>query len=221
MKAKIFSLLLLFLLPTLSAAGEVFDGLETYYATLPGQLFPGEGQRLEQFFLVGDDDTVRLRWSGHAAGHEHTVGVHDGVMTIDRHRFKPKTIRMFPGQTFSEFNLGLGTRVYFAKGWACLDSTSMTASGRAVRYKSVYLVKLAKKNPTAWKLPNLLASCGGIRLQDNQIEFDKIDYRGTQDDPRGLVFTTYVIRNGKFVPTGRIHYASLVEPGNVYKFQLD
>jgi hypothetical protein len=223
MKSNFFALSFLFLLPTLSAASEVFDGYETYYATLPGQLFKSEGQELEQYFFEGEDEATRLGWSGTAAGRQHTVALHNSVITIDKRTLKPATIHMFPGESFGETDLGRGTTIYFANGWACLENTPATASGTAVRHQQVYLIKLAKTKPSAWKLPTLFAACAGIRLHENLIEFDQIKYRYRADEdlPSGVVLTTYAIRNDKFAPTGHNRSASFVEPDNVYKFRLD
>lgn len=213
---------LLILSPALAYASPVFDGYDSYYATLHGQLFQGKGIDLQPYGVPGHE-SVRLSWSGAAGGSKHAINIRDGVLAVDGHTFKPKTIRTFPGEVISDGDLDSGSTAYFTHGWACVDNTPRSASGTAVRHKAVYLVKLNKSKPSAWKLPSLFAACAGVRLQSGQIRFDKAEYRykDGQDEPIGVIFQEYTIQGNSFSPTSAKKIATFTEPDNVYKFEIE
>ena len=212
----------LLLVPTLAAAGTVFDGYAAYYATLPGQLFRGQPIELQPYSVQGDEG-VRLGGSGTAIGRRHKVEIRDGVLAIDGYVLKPRSVKAFPDEAVSDGDLGIGATAYFASAWACVENTPRSASGTAVRHKAVYLVRLTNKKPQAWKLPSLFAACRGIREQAGQIRFDKVEYRYAdgQDFPQGVSFREYAIQGGRFVPSDSVRTATFVERDNVYRFVID
>jgi len=213
---------LLLMVPATVLAGTVFNGYETYYATLPDRLFHDKGVELQPYSEVGDAD-LRYGWSGTVGGRKHSVRINNGVLSIDRRALLSTTIVAFPDEVVNGGDLGLGSIAYFSPGWACVENTQMSASGTAVRHKAVYLFRLTKGKPGAWKLPSLFASCTGIRAKDGRITFDKIEYRYQlgKDDPVGISLNEYAIASGKFIPSQRSRSATFNEPGNVYKFSID
>lgn len=220
MRMNHFAVLLF--LPTWALAAEVFNGYETYYSSLPNRLFLSSGVELEPFSLEGEPE-VRYVWQGMAAGRHHKVELKEGKIILDGRTWLAKSIKAFPGEVVNAGDLGRGAVAYFAAGWACVENTPASASGTAVRHKSVYLLRLGRSKPQGWKLPSLFASCQGLRFLNGQVRFDKLEYRyqGGKDEPAGVVLNEYAIKSGRFVPLAGKHFASFVEEGNVYRFLLD
>lgn len=212
----------LLLLPALASAGTVFDGYEAYYAKLPGQLFHGKGIHFQPYGVKGEK-AVRLGWSGTAGGRQHVLEIRNGVLAIDGQVIKPAAVNTFPDEVVNEGDLGIGSIAYFTPEWACVENTPASASGTAVRHKAIYLVRLVHSKPQAWKLPSLFQTCRGIRKQENQIIFDKVEYQyqAEQDDPIGVLFKEYIIQGNTFTSSGHSRTASFVESGNVYRFSID
>lgn len=212
----------LLLLPVLAQATSVFDGYEEYYSSLPNPLFPRQGIALEAFSREGEND-VRFGWKGEVGGNHHNVEVRKGQLKIDGWVLPAKSVKAFPGEVVNPGDLGRGSIAYFAADWACVENTPSSASGSAVRHKSVYLVSLTKAKPQAWKLPSLFASCQGIRSHRGQIRFDKVEYRyiSGKDESVGVVFNEYAIQSGRFVPLAGKQEATFVEADNVYKFSIN
>lgn len=211
----------LFLLPAVTSAATVFDGYEAYYASLPNRMFQSQGIALQPYSLEGDD-VVRYAWQGKAAGRHQRIELRDGRLQINGRFLLPKQVKAFPDETVSETDLGAGTAAHFAAGWLCVENTPPSASGTAVRHKSVYLIKQEGKQHRGWKLPGLFASCSGIRQQGRLILVDQARYRYLegQDQPAGVVFDEYRIRGDRFVATGHTRTSTFVEAGNVYKFSV-
>lgn len=217
---KLFGPLLL--LPALASAGTVFDSYESYYATLPGQLFHEKGFRLRPYSLQGDKG-IRFGWSGTIGDRRHAIEIRNGVLAVDGYALKPKAVNTFPDEVVSDGDLDIGSTAYLAPGWICVENVPSSASGTAVRHKAVYLVRLTNPKPRAWKLPSLFQACGGVRQQISRVMFDKVEYRyqAEQDDPVGVFFKEYIIRGNTFTLSGRSRSASFIEFGNVYKFSID
>lgn len=205
--------------PVMSHAATLFDGYEAYYASLPNQLFHDKGKALQPYSLASDD-LVRHQWQGNAAGRKQRIELHDGQLTINGRLLKTKDITVFPDEVVSNTDLGAGTSVYFSPGWLCAENTPASASGTAVRHKSVYLIKQTGRRLQGWKLPSLFASCAAIRTQNKTITFYKVTYRylDGQDEPQGADFKEFAIRGDTFVATGGAQSSTFVETGNVYKF---
>lgn len=207
--------------PVIAQAATVFDGYEAYYATLPNRLFKGQGVELQPYSLKGDAQ-VRFGWQGNVNGRQNKIDVRDGLLVINGRTLNRSRIKVFADEIASDSDLGLGTTAYFASGWTCVENTPSTASGSAVRHKAVYLIKQTGKTHKEWKLPSLFASCAAVRFQGNLVIFDKVTYRYSdgQDEPQGVEFTEYIIKDNKFVVTPSKRSATFVEPGNVYKFSI-
>ena len=213
------------LLPAIPVASPiVFDGYEAYYATLSDRLFEAKtAVELEAYSLEGSE-SAHFRWAGIAQGQRHVVEIRKGALSIDGHVLRLRSARVFPSETATDEDLGRGSVAYVATGWMCVENVPASASGTAVRHKSVYLVRLGQAKLQAWKLPSLFASCLGIRRRDGQVRFDKVEYRYSEghDTPAGVVFKDYEIRSDKtFASTGLERVASFLEPENVYRFSLD
>lgn len=226
-----YALLLLLSVATITSAATVYDNHIEYYATLKNQLFPSQGIRLEGYFLVGSGDIMRFGWSGFAGGKQHSIDMVNSVIKLDGFVLKPKMVKVFPGERkIRSSELGDGTYAYFARGWACFEYTGPT-SGIADRYQSVLLIKLQGTKPTVWRLPSLFGTCQGIRLKNNQIVFDKIEYKKNPKEPPaeqydqymiyGLIFKEYVIQGNKFKPTGHSRSATSVDPKDNWAFSFD
>ncbi|AAQ59799.1 hypothetical protein [Chromobacterium violaceum] len=206
-------------LPFGAQAGNLFDGYEAYYTSLPGQLFRGGSHELEPFSREGSEDVI-YGWKGRDAGQQHAVELRDGRIKIDGKAFPVRSVKPFPDEVVNAGDLGRGAEAYFAPGWACIEGTPPSASGTAARHKSVYLIQLRKRQ--AWKLPTLFASCLGVRIKAGLPAFDKVQYRyqDGNDEPAGVTFTEYAIKGGMYVEAGNVRSAAFVEAGNVYKFTL-
>ncbi|AUH51788.1 hypothetical protein CXB49_13640 [Chromobacterium sp. ATCC 53434] len=207
-------------LPSAAQADKLFDGYEAYYSTLPGQLFRGGSHGLAPFGSEGSEAVI-YGWTGRDAGRPHAVELHDGWIKIDGKALRMRSVKAFPGEVINAEDLGRGAEAYFADGWACIEGTPPSASGTAVRHKSVYLIQLSKQRQ-AWKLPTLFASCLGVRMKAGLPAFDKVQYRyqDGNDEPAGVSFTEYAIKGGMYVEAGNVCSAAFVEAGNVYKFTL-
>ncbi len=211
--------------PALSAAGtQVFEGYEAYYATLQGTLFKAEDAIQLDAQPSPSGASVNLKWRGKVGGRvTRSVEIGNGVLVIDQQQ-PIRTTRAFPGETISAGDLGRGTVAYFTSGWTCIENTPSSASGTAVRHKAVYLIRTGSRQAASWKLPSLFASCTNVRLDMEQIRFDKAEYRykAGQDFPVGVLFREHLIGpNNEFAPTGQERSASFVEPENVYRFSVD
>jgi hypothetical protein len=216
---------LFLLLPSVSLAVAVFDGYEEYYATMPGQLFRGEGNSVETGFMTDDPDTPVYFWSSKVSGKERHVKLRNGVITIDGKIINPfdsKSVRYFRGEAPSQDNFDGSALIWFSTDWMCLEGHP--GNGKyGSRHSAVYLIKWKEKKPRAWILPSLFASCNGIRLQNDRIEFDKVEYhpKNDVDNATGLVFTTHSIINGKFVASGQKRHATFIERDNAWKFSIN
>lgn len=146
-----------------------------------------------------------------------------GMLTINGRVLKRNRIQPFPGEVVGETDLGMGAVVYFSPGWTCIENTSMSASGSAVRHRVVYLINRGTNGYQAWKLPSLFAHCTSIRMKRLQILVQEASYRYTdgQANPTGVRFGEFALTKGRFTPTHVKQTITFAEPGNVYKFFLD
>jgi hypothetical protein len=235
------ALALMLFLPALVLAteGAVHDDYEAYYATLPGRLFSKQAR--VDFFIIekneissvesadenldierGDDPRRRIAVRFYPASHRFSV-------KIGAYPFNPRQATRFPGERSGDNSLDLGTIAFLAPDRVCLENTPSSASGTAVRHRSVFLIDFSKKRPQAWQLPSLFGTCAAVRMDHGQIRFDKVEYRYEKDasgqdqgPPIGIAFHEYAIRGKKFVRTARAaRNATFVEVGNVYRFRLD
>ncbi|MCL1861514.1 MAG: hypothetical protein FWG52_08310 [Proteobacteria bacterium] len=221
-----------------------FDDFDKYYATQQDRLFSGKGIEMNMYQNArGDDAYFALEDTSEKYGRKVKIKVdadHDTLsFMIDGHIFEPRQIKMFPGEgSISYSDLSMDTAVYFKSDWTCLEDTPKTARSTGIGDKSVFLVKTSKGHkPQAWKLPNLYASCSGIRMKNGQVMFDKIEYRfqkgkdisswltnspSCQGAPIGVSFKEYIIQGGKFKRTKKPpQNATFVDPCDVFKFTLD
>ena len=228
MKRIIISALII---PSIALASNdtIFEVYDEYYATLPGKLFQGKVIELP---MVGDG-VLSYGWNGTVDGHRHKVVVrqmdNDDLLLIDNHKIDPKKIKIFPGESeyYQTIDLAGSARspvVYFASGWACVQSPE---PGLAIIHVPVYLIRLQKEykhKMKVWALPSLHGSCQQIRMQSGHIMFDKVEYRYRkgQDEPIGVSFNEYTIREGKFNRTNKPpQNATFVDPCDVFRFTLD
>lgn len=164
-------------------------------------------------------------WEGIVNGEARRVVLENGTIRLERLSFRISAAKAFPDETLHKSDLGMGTEAFFSHGYVCLENTPASASGTAVRHKSVFLIRTSAK-PKAFKLPSLFASCLGIRFVDGQQPaFDKVEYvyqrQRDQDYPRGVIFSEYSLGGDEFVATGIVVRATFVEPENVYRFSIE
>lgn len=208
-------------LPFLSHAANLFDDYESYYLTLSNRLFNSASHDLEPFSMEGSEG-VFYGWSGFDSGRQRSVELQDGQLTIDDEPFPTHVVKPFPREKIYNGDLGLGAKVYFTDSWVCVEGSPPSASGTAVRHQSVYLI-LMGNNPMAWKLPSLFASCIGVRMSGGSPAFDSIRffYQKGKEQPLGVDFTEYKIKDGLFLEAGNKRRAIFLDGGNVYKFMVE
>lgn len=214
--------LLALFIPTVAFAGPVFEGYDAYYSTLPAPLFRSSEKVPLKPYSVRPEDDVRFAWDGEVAGVRRKVILEKGTIRLDQWVFRMNAAKAFPGETLDTGDLGMGTDAYLAGAHVCLENTPGSASGSAIRHKSVYLI-WTDPRPKLFKLPSLFASCRGIRLIDGRPTFDKVEYLYVdgQDQPSGVTFTEYALRGDSFGATGHVVTAKFLELGDVYRFAVD
>ncbi len=197
MKTKLYLLLCGVLVNPFAWSQTVYDGYEAYHRTRNG-VFDADSS----FEILG--------------GTSKTV-------TLDGKRFALDRAHAFPGE-HTMVDLGHWAVAYRKAPFACVEGQSSSASGTAVRYQSVYLFDMRRKNKAmVYKLSSLFGTCVGVRLNAKmQPLFDDADYiyEEGNDLPVGLTLREYVIAEGKFKATGHSVTTRFVEPGNVYKFEV-
>ena len=216
-------LAIMLLIPTVACAAPVYDSYEAYYSTLAFPMFEETGRQLLRPYSVPKYDGVHLAWDGAVKGEARRVAIEKGVIRLGKQSFRINAAKVFPNETLNESDLGLGTEAFFGRGYVCLENTPASASGTAVRHKSVYLLRTSFK-PRAFKLSSLFASCLGIRFVDGQQPaFDKVEYfyQRDLDYPSGVTFSEYLLRDDAFIATGTVVRATFVDPENVYRFSID
>ncbi len=205
-------------------AENIYDGYESYYASLSGSVFSNESKRELQLFSTLPGGRMAYSWEGKVAGIKHSVLIDNGTILVDRHSLKMRSAKAFPGETLNAGDLDGGTEVYFSNAYTCLEDIPSSASGSAVRHKSVYLINTKIKPLLFVKLPSLFGSCLGIRINKNgKIAFDKVSYRyaANEDSPNGVMLTEYSLEDRRFSLTNLSIKTKFVEPDNVYKFSID
>ncbi|KAB7674140.1 MULTISPECIES: hypothetical protein [Plesiomonas] len=208
-------------LPFISHAANLFDSYESCYQALSNRLFHSDGHELEPFSME-ESEGVFYGWSGFDSGRQRSVELQDGQLTIDSKRLPTNFVKPFPRETIDIGDLGLGAKVYFKDNWVCVEGSPPSASGTAVRHQSVYLIRTGN-NPMGWKLPSLFASCIAVRVNGGLPDFDSIRYfyQKGKDQPSGVDFTEYKIKNGSFLEVGNKRRAVFIDCGNVYKFRFE
>jgi hypothetical protein len=85
--------------------------------------------------------------------------------------------KRFPGEFTVNDGLGTNAKAYERPQFACIKGKPSSASGTAARHISVYLMEMRPNRQAAkYKLPSLLASCLGVRLDAfNRPLFDSAD----------------------------------------------
>jgi hypothetical protein len=196
---KIFTILFtgLFVSPFV-LAGVVYEDYEAYYYTMPG-IF-----RTKASFAVNGSQNAVVQWQ--------------------HQRIELKRATPFVGESAVNDDLGRHAVAFEKYPYGCVEGQSSSASGTAVRHKSVYLLDArATGKVKTYKLPSLFASCAAVRLnEEGQPLFDDANYLYAEgsDTPAGMQLTEYVISQGRFAPTGHAVTTRFVEPGNVWKFEV-
>ena len=184
--------------PLLASPQTVYNGYEAYYST--------------------QNNLFTTTTASHFSSSRNAV-VHWQGKRIELARAKG-----FPGEFTVNDDLGSDAKIYERRQFACIEGQASSASGTAVRHISVYLMETQPNHKIAtYKLPSLLASCLGVRLDAfNRPLFDSADYIYANElgQPTGVRLDEYVIDKGKFVPTGHSVALDFVEAENVWKFRI-
>jgi hypothetical protein len=177
----------------------IYDGYPSYYRTLNG-IFPKESSTP----FVRTSTTV-FNWQGRS--------------------IKLSVAKTFLREDALDDDLGPRALAYEAYPYACVEGQGSSPNGTAVRYKSVYLIEMTELGKVeVYKLSSLFASCTSVRLDERKrplfYDADYV-YAAGSDTPVGLTLREYVIDHGEFVVTGHTVTTRFVEPGNVYKFEVE
>lgn len=199
MKSILFFIYVTMYLSAASAATQIFDGFDDYYATLGGSLFKSKSTLV--FSGLGKRG---LRWKGHYINVKRSVAFPGDIATID--------------------DLGRDPILYEHGSWACVEGQATSASGTAVRHFSVYVIDARRKEAVMlYRLSSLFATCMGLRMdRRGRFLFDHITYNYAQDaeSPNGLTLAEYRIDGTKFDATGRKRFVKFTEADNVWKFTV-
>lgn len=176
----------------------IYDGYPSYYRTLNG-IFPAESSSP---FV---QPTKSFNWQGRSV--------------------KLSVAKAFPREDALDDDLGPRALSYEAYPYACVEGQGVSPNGTAVRYKSVYLMEMTGPGKVeVYKLSSLFASCTSVRLDHRKrplfYDADYV-YAAGSENPVGLTLREYVIDRGEFVPTGQLVTTRFVEPGDVYKFEIE
>lgn len=176
----------------------IYDGYPSYYRTLNG-IFPAESA------LPFVQPAKSFNWQGRSV--------------------KLSVAKAFPREDALDDDLGPRALSYEAYPYACVEGQGASPNGTAVRYKSVYLIEMTGSGKVeVYKLSSLFASCTSVRLDHRRrplfYDADYV-YATGSEDPVGLTLREYVIDRGEFVATGHMVTTHFVEPGDVYKFEIE
>lgn len=205
--------------------GEVFDGYPAFYKSLPTRLFKEADARTLLNSYSENGESLSFSWDGKVNGKSRYVEIDGGKIRIDNTRLKITKAVVFPGETADASDFSIGTQVYFADGYTCIDSDYASASGTAARHRSVYLINTKLKPIYFIKLPSLFASCLEIhRYKKTGIAFYKSEYRygnADKDRPTGMTLTEYTSNGKSFSKTDVLVNTVFLEPENVFKFSIE
>ena len=179
---------------------DVYEGYPAYYETINGVIFKSNSAIPFAGFRKG-----AVNWNGH--------------------HFPVREAIIFPREIAQNDSLGDHAMSYETPEFGCVEGSSSSASGTAIRYKSVYLIDLrSPKTAKLYKLPSLFGSCLAVRTDGNgRVLLDAADYsyEAASDDPVGVAFREHELSGRGFSPTGRVVKARFVDPENVWKFAVD
>lgn len=198
MKTLVIGVVLGLALSPFAFGQTIYDGYPSYYRTLHG-IFPTESS--SSFVQT----TKAFNWQGRS--------------------IKLSVAKAFPREDALDDDLGPRALAYEAYPYACVEGQGASPNGTAVRYKSVYLMEMTDLGKVeVYKLSSLFASCTSVRLDERKrplfYDADYV-YAAGSDTPVGLTMREYVIDRGEFVATGHMVTTRFVEPGNVYKFEIE
>lgn len=198
MKTLVLGVVLGLALTPFAFGQTIYDGYPSYYRTLNG-IFPTEAS--SSFIQT----TKAFHWQGRS--------------------IKLSVAKAFPREDALDDDLGPRALAYEAYPYACVEGQGASPNGTAVRYRSVYLMEMTDLGKVeVYKLSSLFASCTSVRLDERKrplfYDADYV-YAAGSDTPVGLTMREYVIDRGEFVATGHMVTTRFVEPGNVYKFEIE
>lgn len=197
MKATVFLCLSLFL--TSARSQVIHENYDSYYSTLPS--------------VFSKPASLTL------------LSGRNGIVFWRNRRIRLENAITFPGEFAKNENLATNIQTFEKFPYACIHGMSPTASGKAVRHRSVYLLD-ATDYPkiVSYKLPSLFASCVGVHLdRGNKPLFFNAQYSYSRKDeePTGTILEEYMLSKGKFERTGKSVFARYVEFDNVWKIEVD
>jgi hypothetical protein len=204
-----------------------YDGYDAFWKTLPDPLFTiadekplddpqsFEGQAFRAWGPILAD-------GARPAAGEHRVEILGSVVTIDHHAFPFTRAAAFPGEVSAE--PGSDARLFVGLRDVCVQGTAPTSSGTAQRHVHVALVTDAfTAHARRHDLPSLFGSCLALtRGANGDVRFPEGTYHVSADGQAndGVVFKTWLLRDGRFVKTGEALRIRFPDPGNVHRFSV-
>jgi len=217
-----YKIILHILIYTGLAAETIYDGYDSFYKTYTNTIFK---EPVFNFEWRRNNDNDLSFWKGNIDKKQYKVKISNGYISLNKYRLYLNKAIVFPNEQVDNSEL-VGDKLYISGHYACIEAVYSSASGKAARHNSIYLIdvnQLKQKKKSFYLLPSLFGSCSGIRLLENKkIAFDKISYinDSSNDLPIGVTFDEYYIDEGKFVQTQQSKIAYFPNPENVYQFEL-
>ncbi len=215
-------LLIFFFVPTVCFASQTYTSFDSFFLEQSCRMFLPSSKLEAMHFSKCESCSVTTQWQTTSTATKTRIRLENGVISINNKMLKLRNATSFPGEITNEDDLGIDTELFHAGSNFCLHATPLSASGSAIRHKSVYLIT-SKPSAKLYKLPSLFSSCHNVGTQDSRPTFLHIQYRyETENDlPVGTTLTEYKILNSKFTSTGRTIQSRFVDPENVYRFIVD
>ena len=211
--------LLLSVSPVFVCGDTLFRDYEAYFLSLKNNLF--SPQSASQKMSIGYDDKGDAQYFWQDKDQKLILEIQG--KTIFLNQKKIRKISVFPKEHLVANALGLQPLVYTNKNYLCLEGTANSASGKAARLKTVYLINLQTREMSV--LPSLFASCLGIRNVDNTVTFFQAEYgdgdhenNDETDKPSGVTFKEFQLKERNFLKTGNQYRVRFADPENVYEF---
>ncbi|BEU26072.1 hypothetical protein PBP221_62120 (plasmid) [Paraburkholderia sp. 22B1P] len=208
-------------------AGEVYDGYQAFFDRQAGQVFTSP---VSSDYLPSTYDSrgvPQAAWQGRVGNRSVSLVVGDQTLRINGKRYEYSRSVRLPSDGRGDVDprsitLYVTRYTKNAGPMLCLESTG-TGSGSADRYAQVYVINQAQSKFTLLKLPSLFGSCRGLIEDHSELRFPAFSYRraGQAVDPVGTDVQYYSIVSGRYVPTSRRLATRFVEPGNVFKFEVE
>jgi hypothetical protein len=208
-------------------AGEVYDGYQAFFDHQPGQVFTSPVSNDYLSTSYDTQGTPQSSWEGRAGNRNISLVVDERAIRINGKRYEYSQSARLPSDDRVDVDprsitLYVSQNAGGAGPLLCLESSG-PGSGSADRYAQVYVLNQAQSKFTLLKLPSLFGSCRGLVKEHSELLFPAFSYRRTSDmvDPVGTDVQYYSVVSGRYVQVSRHLTTRFVEPGNVFKFEVE